>query len=108
MASHKGKHNSQCPKRPEAPGISAARQSGAGWAAIRYFKPRDFTCKCEGLCGHPDIISWDLVAKLDKIQDLIGMPVTVLSGSRCEKFNRKSGGRDRSDSHFQRRGKPRR
>ncbi len=96
MASHKGKHKSQSPNDPEAPGIDTARPSAAGWSAIRYFKPRDFTCRCEGLCGHPDVISRDLVAKLDKIQDLIGIPVTVVSGSRCEKFNRKSGGRERS------------
>jgi hypothetical protein len=96
MASNKGKHKLPPPKNLEASAIDAAQQSGAGWSGIRYFKPRDFTCRCEGLCGHPDVISRDLVAKLDKIQDLIGMPVTVISGTRCEKFNRKSGGRERS------------
>ena len=96
MASNKGKHKLPSPKNLEASVIDAAQQSSAGWAGIRYFKPRDFTCRCEGLCGHPDVISPDLVAKLDKIQDLIGMPVIVLSGTRCEKFNRKSGGRERS------------
>jgi hypothetical protein len=96
MASNKGKHKLPSPKKHEASVTDAAQQSGAGWAETRYFKPRDFTCRCEGLCGHPDVISPDLVAKLDKIQDLIGMPVTVLFGTRCEKFNRKSGGRERS------------
>jgi hypothetical protein len=96
MASNKGKHKLPSPKKLEASVIDAAQQSSARWAGIRYFKPRDFTCRCEGLCGHPDVISRELVAKLDKIQDLIGIPVIVLSGTRCEKFNRKSGGRGRS------------
>jgi hypothetical protein len=96
MASHKGKHKSQSPKEPESSVTDAAQQSDSHWAGIRYFKPRDFTCRCEGLCGHPDVISRDLVTKLDKIQDLIGLPVTVLVGTRCEKFNLKSGGRERS------------
>jgi zinc D-Ala-D-Ala carboxypeptidase len=96
MTSNKGKHKLRSPKQTEAQATDAAQQSGAGWAGITHFKPRDFTCKCEGLCGHPDAISRVLVTKLDKIQDLIGMPVSVLYGTRCEKFNRKSGGRDRS------------
>ncbi len=96
MASNKGRHKLPSPKKPEASAVDAAQQSSAGWAGIKYFKPRDFTCRCEGLCGHPDVISRELVAKLDKIQDLIGMPVIVLSGTRCEKFGRKSGGRERS------------
>lgn len=96
MASNKGKHKLPSPKKLEASVIDAAQQSSVGWAGIRYFNPRDFTCRCEGLCGHPDVISRELVAKLDKIQDLIGIPVIVLSGTRCEKFNRKSGGRERS------------
>jgi len=86
MASHRGKHKLPSPKHPEASAIDAVQQSGAGWAGIRYFKPRDFTCRCEGLCGHPDVISQDLVTKLDKIQDLIGLPVTVIFGTRCEKL----------------------
>jgi hypothetical protein len=96
MASNKGKHKLPSQKKLEASVIDAAQQSSAGWAGIKYFKPRDFTCRCEGLCGHPDVISQDLVTKLDKIQDLIGLPVTVIFGTRCEKFNRKSGGRERS------------
>ena len=96
MALHKGKRKLPSPKNHQAVPIDAAQQSGADWASIKHIKPRDFTCRCEGFCGHPDVISGELVVKLDKIQDLIGMPVSVLSGTRCEKFNRKSGGRERS------------
>jgi hypothetical protein len=96
MAGNKGKQKLPYAKNLGAPATDAGTQSGAGWADISHFKPRDFTCRCEGLCGHPDLISRDLVAKLDKIQDLIGMPVSVLSGTRCKKFNLKCGGREHS------------
>jgi hypothetical protein len=96
MAPHKQKQKSSPPKHPEAAAIDKTQQCGTGWTDIKHFKPRDFTCKCEGLCGHPDVISPDLVLKLDKIQELIGMPVAVLSATRCARFNRKSGGREGS------------
>jgi hypothetical protein len=69
------------------------------WKQIKYFMPREFTCKCSGMCDHEDVISKDLVVKLEKIRDLIGMPVNILSGTRCERHNRKVGGRLRS-SHI--------
>jgi hypothetical protein len=96
MAPHKQRHKPSALKNPETAPIGPARECTARWADIKHFKPRDFTCRCTGLCGHSDVISEDLVAKLDKIQDLIGMPVTVLSATRCGRFNRKSGGRERS------------
>ena len=69
------------------------------WSQIKYFTPREFTCKCMGLCDHEDVISSDLVMKLDKIRELVGIPITILSGTRCERHNRKVGGRMRS-SHI--------
>jgi hypothetical protein len=73
------------------------------WRDIKHFIPRDFTCKCDGFCDHPSAISPALVAKLDKIRDLIGKPFTILSGTRCERYNRKFGGKLRS-SHVPRKG----
>lgn len=84
------------PGSAESVTADTVHQPRADWGQIKNFTPRDFTCKCEGLCGHPDVISPDLVAKLDKVQDLVGLPVTIRFGTRCEKFNRKSGGRERS------------
>jgi hypothetical protein len=34
----------------------------------------------------------DLVAKLDKVRDMIGMPVTIISGTRCGRYHRKVNG----------------
>jgi len=66
------------------------------WDNIQYFTPKEFTCKCGGFCDHPSVISMNVVAKLDKIRELIGMPITILSGTRCERYNRKFGGKARS------------
>ncbi|MGB6065224.1 MAG: D-Ala-D-Ala carboxypeptidase family metallohydrolase [Desulfomonilaceae bacterium] len=96
MAQHKKRQKALPAGSGESPTSDTVQQPRADWAHIRNFTPRDFTCRCEGLCGHPDVISPDLVAKLDKVQDLMGLPVTILCGTRCEKFNRKSGGRERS------------
>lgn len=73
------------------------------WSEIKHFVPRDFTCTCEGLCDHPTVISTALVAKLDRICDLIGKPVTITSATRCERHNRKVGAKSRS-SHVPRDG----
>jgi len=66
------------------------------WDEIQYFTPKEFTCKCAGFCDHPSVISMNVVAKLDKIRELIGKPITILSGTRCERYNRKFGGKVRS------------
>ncbi|MBI5248424.1 MAG: peptidase M15 [Desulfomonile tiedjei] len=75
------------------------RESTGRWSEIKHFSPREFTCNCDGLCDHEDVISGELVAKLEKIRELTGMPIKVLSGARCERHNRKVGGRMRS-SHI--------
>jgi zinc D-Ala-D-Ala carboxypeptidase len=79
----------------------SSEESASDWSQIRHFTPRDFTCKCNGFCDHRDVISEELVAKLDKICELTGVPITILSGTRCEQHNRKVGGRMRS-SHIPR------
>ncbi|MBM4327954.1 MAG: peptidase M15 [Deltaproteobacteria bacterium] len=66
------------------------------WSQIKHFTPREFTCKCDGLCDHADRISTELVAKLDMIRERIGLPIIVISGARCERHNRKVGGKERS------------
>jgi hypothetical protein len=62
------------------------------WSAFKHFVPREFTCKCSGLCSHEDVVSAELVLKLERIRDLIGKPVVIRSGTRCESHNRQVGG----------------
>jgi hypothetical protein len=73
-------------------------RKGTPWADVKHFKPREFTCNCRGLCDHSDAISPELVAKLDVIRDLMGTPLTITSGTRCERYNRHAGGR-RGSAH---------
>jgi len=71
------------------------------WEDINHFTPREFTCNCEGLCDHPVEISMDLVKKLEKVRELIGMPIKITSGTRCTRYNARVGGRINS-SHISR------
>jgi hypothetical protein len=103
MAQPKGKARKPLTEDVSEKIIPHPSQQWPTWSDIEYFTPRDFTCRCEGLCDHPSVISRELVAKLDAVRKLIGMPITVLSGSRCEKYNRKVGGRPMS-SHVPRNG----
>ncbi len=66
------------------------------WDNIKHFIPRDFACHCDGLCDHPVVISLETVAKLDKICDVIGLPIKVLSATRCERYNARVSGKARS------------
>jgi len=83
--------------RPEpTEGDGGEQSTVAAWDNIKHFTPRDFTCRCTGLCDHPVVISLETVAKLDKICDAIGLPIKVLSGARCERYNTRVNGKDRS------------
>jgi zinc D-Ala-D-Ala carboxypeptidase len=55
----------------------------------RFFKPSEFACKCG--CGKADV-SEDLLKKLDDLRGLIGRPVVIVSGFRCDRHNTKVGG----------------
>jgi len=76
----------------DAAGTRTANGTHRSWNEIKHFKPRDFTCKCDGFCDHADVISLDLVAKLDRICDLIELHITITSGTRCQRYNRKVNG----------------
>jgi hypothetical protein len=76
--------------------VGSEESSGTTRDDIKHFTPRDFTCQCNGLCDHPVVISLETVAKLDKIYDVMGLPIKVLSGTRCERYNNRVGGKIRS------------
>lgn len=91
------------PRKPRSGGnaTKAVQRKSAhttvnSWNGIKHFTPREFTCNCNGFCDHTSVISMELVAKLDRIRHQIGMPVTIVSGTRCERQNRTVGGNLRS------------
>lgn len=59
----------------------------------KYFNLKEFACKGEGCCGgssphpHPDLLKG-----LDKLRDMIGKPILITSGFRCNIHNYKIGG----------------
>lgn len=103
MTRHKEKWKKREVDPESIASFPATEEPTAAWLDIRHFTPREFTCKCEGLCDHPSVISLDVVSKLDRIRDTIGRPLTILSGTRCERHNARVKGTLRS-SHVPRNG----
>lgn len=56
------------------------------------FSRWEFKCKCRCKGCNIDMVSKDLVEGLQAIRDIVGKPVTVTSGVRCEAHNKKVGG----------------
>lgn len=55
----------------------------------RSFKRAEFACKCD--CGF-DTVDVELVVVLQDVRDHFNAPVTITSGCRCAKHNRREGG----------------
>ena len=53
------------------------------------FSRHEFACRCQ--CGFDDV-DLKLIMALQELRDLIGQPIHVSSGCRCEKHNRAVGG----------------
>ena len=58
--------------------------------AARYFRPRDFACKCGKCSGwptDPQVASnlQHLIEELDQLRGQVGIPMVVSSGYRCER-----------------------
>ncbi|MBW1973481.1 MAG: DUF882 domain-containing protein [Deltaproteobacteria bacterium] len=51
------------------------------------FSLYEFRCPC---CGA--VVDPDLIEALQKLRDLIGLPINITSGYRCKKHNREIGG----------------
>jgi zinc D-Ala-D-Ala carboxypeptidase len=51
---------------------------------LRYFKLSDFACKCG--CGE-NLIDTAFVEELDELRHLLGFPLVISSGYRCQKHN---------------------
>lgn len=63
----------------------------------KYFKLGEFDCRCG--CGKNNIND-DLVRKLDRVREKVGIPLVISSGCRCEKHNKIEGGK-KTSSHLE-------
>lgn len=65
------------------------------------FSLKEFRCGCGGkhCAGYPVQLDADLLANLQKIRDKYGVPMTITSGLRCQKFNDSLAGSIKSSKH---------
>ena len=63
------------------------------WGRIRYFSPEEFACKCKTYCnGHPSKMERRVVELAEQARVHFGKPAIVVSGLRCQEWNRIQGG----------------
>lgn len=58
------------------------------------FSSSEFRCKC-GQCD-PIEINPELIEHMQNLRDLVGKPITIHSGHRCETYNKRVGGASNS------------
>lgn len=76
--------------------------SGSFWDEIEFFGPEEMRCKCGGkyCSGFPHEIQPLLMRILDRARRWSGQPIVVVSGLRCQEWNRIQGGVDNSQHKF--------
>lgn len=77
-------------------------QTGTFWDGIEFFDPEEIKCKCGGkYCdGFPHEIQPLLMQILDRARRWSGHPIVIVSGLRCETWNKLQGGVDNSQHKF--------
>jgi len=78
-------------------GLPEEAPEGDWWKTVRHFTRQEFACKCgqyhSPYCdGYPAEPKEALVRIADALRSHFGVPVTVVSGLRCPRHNRDSGG----------------
>ena len=77
-------------KKQEA---TEAPTDGDFWDDIKYFKKKEFACKCGKYCnGYPDEMKKGVITVADRVREHFGSPATVSSGLRCKQHNANVGG----------------
>ena len=68
--------------------------TGTFWDEIEYFTREEFKCKCGGkYCnGYPAEPDERMVRISDKLRKNLGVPITIVSGLRCNTWNAIQGG----------------
>ena len=77
-------------------GIPEREESGSFWDDIEYFTRAEFGCKCrlyhDPYCdGFPAEPKEAMVRIADRVRKELGVPVTVVSGLRCQRHNADDG-----------------
>lgn len=72
------------------------------WEGIAFFTPEEVRCRCGGrYCGgFPHTVQPLLMEIADRARRWSGHPITVVSGLRCDTWNRLQGGVENSQHRF--------
>ena len=81
---------------------AVCREPDDFWEGIRYFTAEEVRCKCGGrYCnGFPHEVRPLLMEIADRAREWSGKPILVISGLRCETWNRLQGGVENSQHKF--------
>lgn len=76
------------------------------WSNFKNFRKEEFICKCVkhgyNYCnGYPNGIAYSLVETMQKVRDHFGKSITISSGLRCEKYNKKLKGSSGVSNHLE-------
>lgn len=69
-------------------------ETGTFWDEIEYFDREEFKCKCGGkyCSGYPAEPDERMVRIADQLRKNLGVPITIVSGLRCNTWNAIQGG----------------
>ena len=79
---------------PDIEGVIIIPPTGDFWDEIEFFDKEEMRCKCGGrYCdGYPHEIQPLLMQILDRARKWSGHPIVIISGLRCDDWNRIQGG----------------
>lgn len=87
---------------PDIEGVIIIPPTGDFWDEIEFFDKEEMRCKCGGrYCdGYPHEIQPLLMQILDRARKWSGQPIVIISGLRCDDWNRIQGGVDNSQHKY--------
>lgn len=87
---------------PDIEGVIIIPPTGDFWDEIEFFDKEEMRCKCGGrYCdGYPHEIQPLLMQILDRARKWSGNPIVIISGLRCDDWNRIQGGVDNSQHKY--------
>ena len=82
--------------------VPTKEETGTFWDGIKYFTREEFRCKCGGkYCdGFPAEPKEAMVRIAEQLRKNLGVPITIVSGLRCPKWNAIQGGVDNSQHMY--------
>lgn len=86
----------------DVPDNNVGDTTGSFWDEIEYFTREEFRCKCGGkYCnGFPAEPKEQLVRIADQLRKNLGVPITIISGLRCETWNQMQDGVENSQHKY--------